>query len=121
MQTQCATCNTDFVCHGVSQQPCWCMDYPPLLSPSSGLNCRCPACLTRAISEQITQQIDTHAVHQFAPVQAIAHQKLPLIEGLDYQIDSAGRWVLSRWYLLKRGECCGNACRNCPYGHAAVK
>lgn len=97
------------------------MDYPPLLSPSNGTDCRCPACLTIAIGQQITQQIDNHAVHMFPPVQALAYQNLPLIEGLDYQIDAAGRWILSRWYLLKRGECCGNACRNCPYGHVAVE
>lgn len=28
--------------------------------------------------------------------------------------------ALSRAYLLSRGECCGNKCRNCPYDHIAV-
>jgi hypothetical protein len=28
--------------------------------------------------------------------------------------------ALSREFLLSRGFCCGNGCRNCPYGHEAV-
>jgi hypothetical protein len=28
--------------------------------------------------------------------------------------------ALSREFLLSRGECCGNKCRNCPYGWRAV-
>ena len=120
MHQICATCNGDFTCQAGLNIACWCMEYPPLLSPNAAGGCLCPACLTAAVYQKILQQIDTQTVHMFAPAQAIACQKLPLIEGLDYQIDAAGRWMLSRWYLLKRGECCGNACRNCPYGHAAV-
>jgi hypothetical protein len=26
--------------------------------------------------------------------------------------------ALSRAFLLARGYCCGNGCRNCPYGNA---
>lgn len=32
--------------------------------------------------------------------------------------DSDG--ALTREFLLSRGYCCGNGCRNCPYGHSAV-
>ncbi|HVT10873.1 MAG TPA: cysteine-rich CWC family protein [Fimbriimonadaceae bacterium] len=28
--------------------------------------------------------------------------------------------ALSREFLLARGSCCGNKCRNCPYGWEAV-
>lgn len=28
--------------------------------------------------------------------------------------------ALIREYLLRRGECCGNKCRNCPYEWIAV-
>ena len=24
-------------------------------------------------------------------------------------------WVFTRQYLLRRGYCCGNGCRHCPY------
>jgi hypothetical protein len=28
--------------------------------------------------------------------------------------------VLTQRYHLKRGWCCGNGCRHCPFGYAAV-
>jgi uncharacterized protein DUF5522 len=31
-----------------------------------------------------------------------------------------GKFVLTERYHLKRGECCGNGCRHCPFGHRAV-
>ena len=33
----------------------------------------------------------------------------------DYYIED-GKVVLTADYLLRRGFCCGNLCRNCPYG-----
>jgi hypothetical protein len=42
--------------------------------------------------------------------------KNPLVEAVDYTIDpTTGYIVLTAHYLLKRGYCCGNGCRNCPY------
>jgi hypothetical protein len=37
-----------------------------------------------------------------------------LIEGIDYFFDD-GLMVMTSHYLLKRGFCCQNGCRNCPY------
>ena len=31
-----------------------------------------------------------------------------------------GLMVLTERYHLKRGSCCGNGCRHCPYRHIAV-
>jgi len=97
------------------------MTYPAIFSceATSG-DCLCPRCLTAQTKLHIDQTIDNRAVHLSAPAEAIACQGQTLIEGLDYTIEN-GLWVLSRWYLLKRGECCGNACRNCPFGHVNVK
>lgn len=39
----------------------------------------------------------------------------PLLEGRDYYIES-GFWVFTANYLKKRGYCCKNSCRHCPYG-----
>ena len=38
-----------------------------------------------------------------------------LIEGEDYYIEN-GLMVLTARYLLRRGYCCDNGCRHCPYG-----
>jgi hypothetical protein len=37
-----------------------------------------------------------------------------LIEGIDYYFES-GLMVLTAHFLKKRGYCCDNGCRNCPY------
>ncbi len=96
------------------------MDYPAIFSCNAVIDCLCPKCLTAKTKAHIEAQIDTIAVHDAAPAEALACEGMPLIEHLDYTIEE-GRWVLSRWYLLKRGECCGNACRHCPYGHVNVQ
>jgi hypothetical protein len=33
---------------------------------------------------------------------------------VDYYIEN-GKYVLTKEYLLKRGFCCKNGCRHCPY------
>ena len=38
----------------------------------------------------------------------------PLIENEDFYIEK-GLYVFTAAYLLKRGYCCGNGCRHCPY------
>jgi hypothetical protein len=37
-----------------------------------------------------------------------------LIEGTDYYFEN-GLMVLTAHFLKKRGYCCDNGCRNCPY------
>ena len=43
-----------------------------------------------------------------------------LIEGEDYYLEN-GRWVFTEVYHHKRGYCCGNACRHCPFGRINVR
>lgn len=40
---------------------------------------------------------------------------LPLAERMDFQIEKGGLLVMQASYLARRGFCCGNTCRNCPY------
>ena len=42
------------------------------------------------------------------------------LEEGDYYFTEEGWLVFTRQYHLKRGHCCGNKCRHCPYGHEAV-
>jgi len=41
-----------------------------------------------------------------------------LIEGLDYYVIDNGKWVFTAEYLKRRGECCSQGCRHCPYRDA---
>jgi hypothetical protein len=38
----------------------------------------------------------------------------------DYYIDAKGRWVFMAAYHEKRGYCCGEACKHCPFEYEAV-
>ncbi len=40
---------------------------------------------------------------------------LPKLEPEDYYVED-GLMVFTAAYHLKRGSCCGNGCRHCPYG-----
>lgn len=116
----CPRCSSSFECAGCLSADCWCMAYPAIFACAADAKCVCSACLTVMTAEHINTHIDTKTVHDTAPTTATACEGMPLIENLDYTIEN-GHWVLSRWYLLKRGDCCGNACRNCPYGHTNVQ
>lgn len=39
------------------------------------------------------------------------------VEGRDYYFD-AGLLVMTEDYLRRRGYCCENGCRHCPYGYS---
>jgi hypothetical protein len=56
-----------------------------------------------------------------APIGAVVRDaamspNLPLQPGDCYREGS--HWVFTRQYHLRRGYCCGNGCRHCPYGNA---
>lgn len=47
---------------------------------------------------------------------AEAAEVRPLVEGDDYYLED-GLMVLTAQFLTKRGYCCENGCRHCPYGY----
>ncbi len=44
----------------------------------------------------------------------------PKIEESDFYVEN-GFFVFTEKYHLKRGYCCGNKCRHCPYAFENVK
>jgi hypothetical protein len=38
----------------------------------------------------------------------------------EYYSDNSGLVIFTEEYLLQRGYCCGNGCRNCPYDYKMV-
>jgi len=44
----------------------------------------------------------------------INNEKKKFVEGIDFYFEN-GLMVLTEYFLLERGFCCKNACRNCPY------
>jgi hypothetical protein len=43
------------------------------------------------------------------------------VEGIDFTMNKDGYRVMTEFYLVKRGYCCSNGCKNCPYTPKAVK
>ena len=41
-------------------------------------------------------------------------------EGEDFYYNEDGYIVLTEKYHLKKGYCCGNGCKHCPYDYEAV-
>lgn len=48
------------------------------------------------------------------------HVTAPLVEGEDYYLEN-GLMIFTARYHLRRGYCCGNGCRHCPYSEDAMK
>ncbi|MEO6453806.1 MAG: DUF5522 domain-containing protein [Ginsengibacter sp.] len=46
--------------------------------------------------------------------------KAELKEKEDFYFNEQGYMVFTAAYLLKKGECCGNGCRHCPYNYINV-
>lgn len=42
-------------------------------------------------------------------------------EGVDYYLAPEGYRIMTEYYLAKRGYCCSNGCRHCPYSPKGVK
>ncbi|MFN8238056.1 MAG: DUF5522 domain-containing protein [Chitinophagales bacterium] len=38
-----------------------------------------------------------------------------LVKDIDYYLDEIGRMVFTEAYHLKRGHCCKNDCKHCPW------
>jgi len=71
------------------------MAFTTLIKLDEEKDCFCERCLKEAIENSTSKE-------------AVAEP--------DYYIEN-GFYVFTRSYHLKRGTCCGNGCRHCPYGY----
>lgn len=92
-QKSCPRCGTLFSCF---EQECWCSKVPYIIPDSGAEDCVCPECLDIMLRQQSMVR------------------ELPCEEG-DYYLDGT-QMVFTATYHLKRGYCCRNGCRHCPYG-----
>lgn len=116
-QKTCSQCSSVFNC-GITESDgnCWCNNFPPLFQPDYEKDCLCPECLKSATKNKINEYVDA-----LSPEEALNNKAkdLPktekLLEDIDFYMEN-GNCVFTAWFHLKRGSCCANGCRHCPYG-----
>lgn len=117
----CSKCGATFSCGAENNNStCWCDDFPHIGQIDNIHNCLCPDCLKKQMKGQIdvfVTDFKTGKQENIAPRYADKEGKL--IRDIDYYIED-GNLVFTEWYHLKRGECCGNLCRHCPYEYKNV-
>lgn len=94
------------------------MEYPSIMDLNADSACICPSCLRVKIAEK-TEQFAINYKHGVDENIALKSAHLKPIEGIDYYMEN-GFFVMKGWAHLKRGNCCGNKCRHCPYDYINV-
>ena len=111
----CSECNAVLVCGSTQAgESCWCVAYPAIMSADLQQDCLCADCLSKAIQEKITEFIKTSSQQKVIAIARKYRGNDKLIQGIDYSVEN-NKYVFTQWYHLKRGSCCGNNCKNCPY------
>jgi hypothetical protein len=116
-QKNCSTCGTDFNC-GLTESNggCWCNNFPAIFTMNLEIDCLCPDCLKEATIAKINEYVSN-----LTPKEALNNKAKDLpkttkqIEGIDFYSENEYK-VFTTWHHLKRGSCCQNGCRHCPYG-----
>ena len=119
----CPLCGGDNQCRlakgHLYKGPCWCEQ---IVVPGHILNRLAaqsvePGCLCRLCLETVARvsaslnDPDTVLTELFRLTRPSGSILLPE----DYYMDENGKMVFTAAYHLKRGNCCGNGCRHCPY------
>jgi len=111
------SCGTSDVLNAKSTQDsvgCWCNAYPSVMQIKATGDCYCPECLRINIAKEINRYLEETDFAQAKEMAKRFQNNKKLIEGIDYTIEQ-NNTVFTQWYLMKRGYCCGNGCRHCPY------
>jgi hypothetical protein len=120
---QCPLCGHDNQCRVAKghlyKGPCWCHEVAVPAPILKGLvaNHLEPACLCRPCLEtvaRISSELDGIAA-VLAEVRRVVAIRVGLPDEPDFYFDENRSMVFTAAYHLKRGVCCANGCRHCPY------
>ncbi|MBL7789997.1 MAG: cysteine-rich CWC family protein [Chitinophagales bacterium] len=106
MQKICQRCSSDFTCLTNDIAHCACSSIQLSSETKTYLaktkyNCLCNNCLKEF--NQILKEISQESVSNSV-----------MIEGLDYYYEGPYK-VMTEYFHIKRGFCCGSGCRHCAY------
>ncbi|MBQ4832694.1 hypothetical protein J8L70_05515 [Pseudoalteromonas sp. MMG010] len=120
LQLNCSQCNTLLTCNVNDISACWCSELPAILPlDAEATACLCRTC-TLAKINHFLQHIYTQPIKTQLAFARPFKNNDNLIAGLDYTMEN-NYMVFSKWFFLKRGTCCKNNCKNCPYGYKKQK
>jgi len=123
-QEHCPLCGRDNACQvakgDLYKGPCWCQQIvvPEALLRRLAEKFTCSSCLCQACLETLARLAreghDTEAILEQART-LVATNLSDIPAEPDFYLDEFGNTVFTAAYHLKRGKCCGNQCRHCPY------
>ena len=114
-QLNCTLCNHTLTCNVDDISACWCNELPAILPlDSAATSCLCRPCTLDKINSYLNLIYKQPIKTQIEFAKPFAGNE-NLIEGLDYTMQNS-YMVFSKWFFLKRGTCCKNNCKNCPFG-----
>jgi hypothetical protein len=100
---------------------CWCesVSIPPVVQRyfaelGLGSACLCRSCLSALAHGAVESNSAEHILTNVRAQVATTNWN----QTDDSYVDSSGRTIFTAAFHLKRGNCCGNGCRHCPYGFA---
>jgi len=115
-EKKCSVCSQVFDC-GMTESDgsCWCNQFPSIFEMNPESDCLCPVCLKRETVLKIKEYTQNLSSDEISAnkVKDLSQTK-KLIEDIDFYIEK-DNYVFTAWYHLKRGYCCENGCRHCPY------
>lgn len=108
----CNSCGEAFGCK--LSRDCWCYKYPRIIQTVADERCLCPCCLLKKIAQEVNHAAFIPTVQDRKWIADLGLSKMPELN-IDYYINEDSNFVFTKWYHLKRGYCCENACKHCPY------
>ncbi len=112
--SQCSVCQQLFSCgFDDAKKGCWCNRLPLVMAVDGLTGCLCSDCLITAVSKRIKKLLATKSHPELLEI-AKDYATDTWVEKIDYTIED-GKYVMSAWHHLKRGGCCNNHCRHCPF------
>lgn len=112
----CSNCHRSFKCGpAIDGRNCWCNHFPQVLPVSTSSDCLCQECLLERLKVEVRAYTDKITIDQANEIDLTAYRTAENVEGIDFYVEN-GLYVFTKWYHLKRGQCCASGCRHCPFG-----